>query len=79
MESMAVGTPVITTYYLPSNESNAWMVSPQSASEIANMINEIIKNEAEARRRVTNARESIINYSWENVSEKMIRIFNQNL
>jgi len=79
MESMAVGTPVITTYYLPSNESNAWMVSPKSANEIALMVLEVINNEEEARRKVINAKQNIINYSWDNVSKKMIKIFSKSL
>jgi glycosyltransferase involved in cell wall biosynthesis len=74
IESMACRTPVITTFYLPSNESNAWLCEPESIESILEQIVNIL-NDNNLIEKTNNALRDIKQFEWDIVANKMIKIF----
>lgn len=79
LEAMACGVPVVTTSYLPANESNAWLVNPHDADSLLEAVLEILSNKEEAKNKSKLAIENVKPYSWYNVGDRMLRILSKGL
>jgi len=75
MEGMACGIPVVTTGYMPADETNAWIVNNKDTNAIVDAVLSIIGNHEDVRLRVRRALESISVFGWEVVSSKMLKCF----
>jgi glycosyltransferase involved in cell wall biosynthesis len=75
IEAMACKTPVITTGYLPANESNSWIVPIKNSDAIKDAILDIIKSPDYLNERVNKAFTDVQEFGWEVVSEKMLSYF----
>lgn len=75
IEAMACKTPVITTGYYPSNESNSYIVDPKRPDQIAEAIKAIINNYEIAVKKSEIAYKEVLQFDWEDVSSKFINIF----
>lgn len=74
LESMACRTPVITTFYLPAHDANAWLCEPKSVDSIYEQILNVIHGN-NTLEKTENALKDIQQFNWSIVSEKMIKIF----
>lgn len=74
IEAMACKIPVITTGYLPSSSSNAWLVPVKNPQRIVDSVFEIINSDSKDR--IERAYHDIKIFEWENVSQKMLDYFN---
>lgn len=77
IESMACGTPVITTGYYPANCDNSWLVMPHSYTAIANQIEKIILNPETAIKKAKKAVNDVKHLEWSIIANQMISIFKQ--
>lgn len=69
LEAMASGTPVITTGYLPADETNAWLVPVHSPNEISETVEKIMNTPAvELQRRLDSAVIAIERFDWRQVA-----------
>jgi glycosyltransferase involved in cell wall biosynthesis len=69
LEAMASGTPVITTGYLPADESNAWLVPVHAPAAIAAAVERIVDTSPdELRARVDHASAAIQRFGWTQVA-----------
>lgn len=69
LEAMASGTPVITTGYLPADETNAWLVPVHAPAAIAAAVEEIVKIPAEElKQRLDRAAKAIERFGWEQIA-----------
>ena len=59
IEAMACGTPVVTTYYMPATDANAWLVEPHSVSSIVSQVLNILDDKANTTRKILRAFEDI--------------------
>lgn len=75
IEAMACGTPVITTYYMPATDNNAWLVEPHSVDSIVSMVLDIINNKSDTDKKILRANNDVQQFSWEHVAQKMINYF----
>ena len=75
MEALACGVPVVTTGYLPADETNAWIVPPHDASAIAQSLRSIRDDTKAASLKVQHGLASIAPFSWHAVADKMMQIF----
>lgn len=75
IEAMACKTPVITTGYLPANDSNSWIVPIKNSNAIKEAILDIISSPNYLNDRVNKAFEDVQEFGWEVVSEKMLTYF----
>lgn len=75
IEAMACGTPIVTTYYLPANESNAWLVEPGNVDNLAATMMAILTNVELACQKRQLALQSITSFDWNVVSNKMLNYF----
>lgn len=75
IEAMACGIPVITTYYMPATNANAWLVNPHDIDSIITTVAKIIDDQPESQRRAIRAIEDIQQFKWETVSQQMIEYF----
>lgn len=75
IEAMACGTPIITTYYMPAHESNAWLSSPSNAYSIICQIRNIINNNELAKEKAQRALYDIQQFSWPIIANKMLNYF----
>lgn len=73
MEAMACGVPVVTTGYLPANESNSWLVEVGSSKSIVSAVNSIVF-ENNYGNKVKNAIRDISIFGWSSVVNKMTKI-----
>jgi glycosyltransferase involved in cell wall biosynthesis len=74
MEAMACKVPVITTGYLPANESNSFLVPIKNPEAIAESLIYIFDNYQEAISRSEIGFDSIQDFGWNSVSGKFIKI-----
>ena len=75
IESMACGTPIITTYFMPAHEGNAWLVSPQNSDSIISQIESIISNSKIVKEKAYHAIYDIQQFNWSIIANKMISYF----
>jgi glycosyltransferase involved in cell wall biosynthesis len=73
IEAMASKIPVITTGYLPSNNTNAWIVPIKNSEAIYNKVKEVLKEDTFSK--VEQAYKDIQVFEWEIVSTKMLNYF----
>jgi glycosyltransferase involved in cell wall biosynthesis len=75
LEAMAVGTPVITTGYLPANAENSWLVPIKNAEAIAAAMQEIAEGDvSNMQRKLDNAALAIKDFYWEEVAQRFLEI-----
>lgn len=79
MEAMACGVPVITTGYLPASPANAWIVPVNDPAAIADSVRAISGDSEMTARKVSRALSDIQPFTWDAVSAKMLRIFEEGL
>lgn len=72
IESMAVGSTIITTDYYPADDNNSYRVPCHSPEKIAEAIQEIDQNRQEAIRRRYKALEDVQQFSWDKVAKKFM-------
>lgn len=77
IESMACGTPMITTGYYPSNEQNSWKIIPQNPVDIVTKVKEVMSKPKEANEKAKLAMSSIKEFDWELLAKKMINYFKE--
>ena len=75
MEPMACGVPVVTTGYLPADETNAWIVPPHDAPAIARAILSVRDDPRATRLKIEKGLVDVAPFSWSIVADKMIDIF----
>lgn len=75
MEAMACGIPVVTTGYMPASHNNSWIVPIHDAYSIAEAILNIRADWQTAEEKALRALQDIQEFSWENVSRKMLMYF----
>jgi glycosyltransferase involved in cell wall biosynthesis len=75
LESMACATPIVTTFYTPAHDANAWLVDPASPNSIVEQINVILNNEEIVRQKVLFALNDVKQFSWDIVANKMLKYF----
>jgi glycosyltransferase involved in cell wall biosynthesis len=69
LEAMASGTPVITTGYLPADETNAWLVPVHAPKQISSAVEKIMNIPAtELRQRLDRAAIAIERFGWAQVA-----------
>jgi glycosyltransferase involved in cell wall biosynthesis len=73
IEAMACKIPVITTGYLPSSPSNAWLVPIKNPVAISNKVIEIMSDNVQEK--INTAYKDVKIFGWENISAKMIAYF----
>ena len=77
MEPMACGIPVVTTGYLPADDTNAWIVPPHDAQAIARAILSVRDGPEGTRLKVEKGLADIAPFSWSAAAEKMMGIFSR--
>lgn len=77
MEAMACGVPVVTTGYMPASaeQENAWIVPMRNAAAIADALIAIATDHDQRTRRVANALDSVREFGWSRVADRMLKIF----
>lgn len=78
IEAMATKTPLITTGYYPSSNSNSFLVPVKSPEKIAENIEYIVNNYDKAILKTNIAYKNIEEFSWKIISEKFISIIKSN-
>lgn len=79
IESMACGTPVVTTGYYPADNSNAYLVPVSSPDKIAETLEEIYNNYDLAIKKSDKARKCIREFEWSKVADKMMNVIKSNI
>ena len=75
LEAMASGAAVITTGYLPADRGNAWIVPIHAPEAIAKAFDEITcLSHAEMHVRIDLARNAVLDFEWEAVATKFLRL-----
>lgn len=75
LEAMAVGTPVITTGYLPANVENCWLVPIKDSQSIATAIGEVIEcGSRDLQQKIDNAASAVKKFYWEEVAQQFLNI-----
>ncbi|NZA40383.1 glycosyltransferase [Eubacterium callanderi] len=78
IESMACGTPIITTGYYPADDKrNAWIVSVKSPEKIAECIMYMIENQELVHQKVEQAIQDVQQFDWNTIVEKFIKIIEE--
>lgn len=75
LEAMACGTPVVTTYYMPATNANAWLVNPHDVTSIVSTVMLIVENFECSIAKAKLALEEIKQFEWSIVSQQMINFF----
>lgn len=76
LESMACGTPVITTDYRPATDSNAWKVPPHDGAAIAAAAEAIMQTTVEElQRRLDLAAAAAEPYRWHHLASRFVELF----
>lgn len=78
IEAMACNVPVITTGYYPANDKNSFIVPIKNPEKIAEAIEKIYNNYTIALKKSEVAKEDIVQFDWDIVSENFIKIFKEN-
>ena len=71
LEAMASGVPVVTTGYMPADNSNSWIVEVGDPHSIVQKVEEIVSDNA-YQGKVNNALMAVSEFSWEKVAKKMM-------
>jgi glycosyltransferase involved in cell wall biosynthesis len=79
IEGMACNVPVITTGYYPATSTNSWIVPIRDANAIANQILNVIADPITRAEKVRKAHETVTEFSWDIVAQKMYNYFNSDL
>ena len=75
LEAMACGTPVVTTGYLPADQTNAWIVPVKNPEAIVSAIRSIKQQSiAERRARLDLAAQAVNDFSWSKVSNRFLTL-----
>lgn len=78
IESMACGTPVVTTGYYPAdNKKNAWIIPIKEPRKIAECIMYMIKNQKIVKEKREQAIQDIQQFDWNIVSENFLKIIEE--
>lgn len=82
MEAMALGLPVISTNvggipYLINDKEDGILVQKNNATEMANQVIELIKNERLANSIQEKALQKVTNFSWHVVKQEWFKVFNK--
>ncbi|WP_370895457.1 glycosyltransferase [Chryseobacterium gossypii] len=75
IEAMACKIPVITTGYLPSSSSNAWLVPIKDSMAISDKVIEIMNGDTQQK--IEKAYEDVKVFEWNKISLKMITYFKE--
>lgn len=76
LESMACGTPIITTGYLPADKSNAWIVPVADPDAIAAAVEDVIRQPLPGlQSRLDRAAKATERFHWDNVAAEMLALF----
>lgn len=75
IESMACGTPLITTGYYPSNEQNSWLIQTKDSNDIVNKVKEVINNPEKTKIKTNHALNAIKEFEWSILAQQMINYF----
>ncbi len=82
LEAMGTGLPIIATK-VPGNEElvkdrvNGFLVKPRSSGELAQALIKIINNGKMRQQMAKQSGKTIKNYSWENITEKYVKLYEQ--
>lgn len=78
LESMACGTPIITTGYLPAHSENAWIVPTHDGESIVQAALEIQRIPIDQLKiKLDNANAAIREFFWPVVARKFLDVFSQ--
>lgn len=75
IESMACGTPLITTGYYPSNKNNSLIIKIKDPVDIVNKVKELINDPDATEKRKAIALQSVKEFEWNLLATKMISFF----
>lgn len=75
LESMATKVPLITTGYYPSHEENCYLVPVKNVDALVSAVEKIITHPEEAHRKAEIAYSKVHEFSWKNISGKMLEYF----
>lgn len=74
IESMASGTPVVTTGYFPGDANTTFLVPLNDPKSVADCVEKMVAEDVSVISHTMDlAREKVLDLSWENVSSKMIK------
>lgn len=74
LEAMACGVPVVTTGYMPADDTNSWLVPLKGSDSIVEAVKNIINMDESARnKKIQKAYEDVQEFSWPLVAEKFIK------
>ena len=73
LEAMACGVPVVTTGYIPADNSNSWIVEVGDSYSIVQKVEEIVSDSA-YKDKVNNALVAVSEFCWKKVAKKMITL-----
>ena len=80
LEAMASGTPVITTGYLPADESNAWLVPVNAPDAIADAVKTIVAlPDLKLEARLDAAVAAVASFDWAYVSADFLSLISGHL
>ena len=75
LEAMSCGTPVITTGYLPADQSNAWIVPVRDAQAIERAVDDFAAmHPEELQRKVNAAHLAVQSFNWNAVANQFSRL-----
>jgi glycosyltransferase involved in cell wall biosynthesis len=75
LEAMAVGTPVVTTGYLPASGENSWLVPVKDSDAIVSALIELVGcDEGLVQIKLRNAEVAISDFYWEEVALRFLNI-----
>lgn len=75
LEAGACGISVVTTGYMGATPETAWLVSNKDASSIEEAILNIVSDDNQRIGKIIKFLSEVKQFSWENVSGKMLRLF----
>ncbi|GAO34674.1 glycosyltransferase [Sulfuricella sp. T08] len=74
LESMACGTPVVTTGYFPGDDTTTFLVPINDPKSVAVCVEKMVGEDVSViSQKIDLAREKVLDLSWENVSSVMIK------
>lgn len=75
LEAMASGVPVVTTGYLPADETNAWIVPVHAPAAIAEAVEQIMQTEpGELARKLDRAAAAVEPFAWHAVAGRFLAL-----
>lgn len=75
LEAGACGIPVVTTGYMGATDETAWIVKNKDVGSVVKAIVNIVTDDEQRIRKTTKFLNDIKLYSWEFVSDKMLKLF----